>query len=486
MNRSTSNLIRKLYGPSLAGLAMIGIVSVMPAIGQSQGSGSQNAVSAEFPYQYFPENLPDASTAQLYPSTWTTYASNAGRNPAFQMPVNAPKKFQDGVEWSFAGAGALPLTGPPPAGNFKTAAYTVGMPVGVSVVKGIVYVGDDNGYTYAMNAETGKLIWAHYGWNMNMSNPLVVGESVFVSTGSAYFNYANTMKYLKGKRPTRGPGLNTIYALDRTTGKEIWAYHTPGEGMPTPLYKDGFVYEGTGDGHIYKLAADTGTLQWKADITSFDSMSSLVEGAGYIFAGATDPNYFYALDEKSGSIAWKMSIPGMVATGIGDCTPAYQSGIVVQEVTISSGDAAKPVANVLLGLDAKTGKIIWQKRFPNGPVPPAMKTATPVIVEGVVYEGSPVSGEYYALNLKDGTQLWSLHIGSQIRAGAAVQSGIAYLPYRAGDIAAIQIKDGKRVGVKHIGGAFGPSSPVIVGGTLYVSNVYGYVNAIPLKEIYMQ
>ena len=476
--------MQKAFRVSLAGLAFLGTVGLLPGVAQSQSTGAANAVAAEFPYQYFPEELPADSSAQLYPSKWTTYAANAGRNPAFAMPANAPKKFRDGFEWSFAGAGALPLTGPPPAGNFKTAAYTFGMPVGVSVVKGIVYVGDDNGYTYALNAETGKMIWAHYGWNMNMSNPLVVGNSVFVSTGSAYFNYANTMKYIKGKRPTRGPGLNTIYALDRTTGKELWAYHTPGEGMPTPLYKDGFVYEGTGDGNIYKLAADTGALVWKADITSFDSMSSLVEGSGHIFAGGTDPNFFYAVDENTGKIAWKMSIPDMVATGIGDCTPAYQAGIVVQEVTVSSGDASKPVANVLLALDADTGKIIWQKRFPDGPVPPAMKTATPVIVDGVVYEGSPVSGEYYALNLKDGTQLWNLHIGSQIRAGAAVQNGIAYLPYRAGDIAAIQIKDGKRVGVKHIGGAFGPSSPVIVGGTLYVSNVYGWVNAIPLTQIY--
>jgi outer membrane protein assembly factor BamB len=486
MSRCHFHLIRRLYRFSFVGLALSVIVALVPTISRSQTATSQSAVSLEFPYQYFPENLPSDSTAQLYPSIWTTYAANPGRNPAFDVPANAPKQFREGVEWSFAGAGALPLTEKAPAGNFKTVAYTVGMPVGVSVVKGIVYVGDDNGYTYAMNAETGKLIWAHYGWNMTMSNPLVVGESVFVSTGSAYFNYANTMKYLHGERPTRGPGLNTIYALDRTTGKEIWAYHTPGEGMPTPLYKDGFLYEGTGDGHIYKLAADTGALVWKADITSFDSMSSLVEGSGYIFAGGTDPNLFYALDEQTGKIAWKTSIPDMVATGIGDCTPAYQSGIVVQEVTISSGDSSKPVANILLALDGRTGKIVWQKRFSDGPVPPAMKTATPIIVEGVVYEGSPVSGEYYGITLKDGRELWKLHMGSQIRAGAAVQNGIAYLPYQAGDIAAIQIKDGKRVGVKHVGGAFGPSSPVIVGGTLYVSNVYGWVNAIPLTDIYRQ
>lgn len=484
MNCPQLNWMRRLYRPSSIGLAMIGMAALFPALSQTNLSATQNAVAAEFPYQYFPENLPDESTAQLYPTIWTSYAANPGRNPAFQMPANAPQKFQDGVEWSFAGAGALPLAGTPPAGNFKTAAYTVGMPVGVSVVKGIVYAGDDNGYTYAINAENGKMIWAHYGWNMTMSNPLVVGNSVFVSTGNAYFNYANTMKYLHGERPTRGPGLNTIYALDRKTGKEIWSYQTPGEGMPTPLYKDGFLYEGTGDGHIYKLAADTGTLVWKADIASFDSMSSIVEGEGYIFAGGTDPNFFYALDEQTGKIVWKMSIPNMVATGMGDCTPAYQAGTVVQEVTISSGDPSNPVANVLLAFDAKTGNILWQKRFPNGPVPPAMKTATPVIVDGVVYEGSPVAGEYYGIALKDGNEFWKLHLGSQVRAGAAIQNGTAYLPYRAGDIAAIQIKDGKRVGMIHIGGAFGPSSPVIVGGTLYVSNVYGWVNAIPLTNIY--
>jgi outer membrane protein assembly factor BamB len=387
------------------------------------------------------------------------------------------------VRWAFAGAGALPLDGPPLTGDFKTTAYTVGMPVGVSVVQGMVFVGDDNGYTYALNAATGKLVWAHYGWNMTMSNPLVSGDSVFVSTGSAYFNYANTMKYLQGERPTRGPGLNTIYALDRRTGKELWAFHPPGEAMPTALLDKGSLYAGTGDGHIYRLAADTGALVWKTDIVSFVSMSSLVMGDGRLFVGGTNPNFFYAIDAESGQVVWKATIPGLVATGMGDCTPAYADGIVVQEVSVKSDDRDHPVANVLLALDAKSGDILWQKRFPNGPVPPAMKTATAVIVDGVVYEGSPVSGDYYGIDLKTGRELWTLHLGSQIRAGAAVQDGIAYLPYRAGDIAAIRITDGTRLGVTHVGGAFGPSSPVIVGGTLYVSNIYGWVSAIPLGDI---
>lgn len=462
---------------------VLSVAPAIPAMAQPAPASTTDPVAQEFPGQYLPANLPSPEIARFYPQSWTTYAAAPGRNAVFDVAADAPAVLREGVHWAFAGAGAMPLDGPPLAGDFKTTAYTVGMPVGVSVVAGLLYVGDDNGYTYALNALTGKLVWAHYGWNMTMSNPLVSGDTVFVSTGSAYFNYANTMKYLHGERPTRGPGLNTIYALDRRTGKEIWAFHPPGEAMPTPLLDGGFLYAGTGDGHVYKLAADTGALKWKSDIVSFVSMSSLVKGDGYLFVGGTDPNFLYAIDEESGRVMWKATIPGLVATGIGDCTPAYADGTVVQEVTVESGDKQHPVANVLLALDARSGRILWQKRFPDGLVPPAMKTATPVIVDGVVYEGSPVSGDYYAIDLKTGHERWTLRLGSQIRAGAAILDGVAYLPYRAGDIAAIRIADGTRLAVTHVGGAFGPSSPVIVGGTLYVSNVYGWVIALPVSDL---
>jgi polyvinyl alcohol dehydrogenase (cytochrome) len=472
------------FGALFSALLALALGKVSLEISPAQAAeAASDPVAAEFPSQYFPENAPDPALGRFFPQEWTTYAANTGRNAVFSLPPGAPALLQRGVSWRFAGAGAIPLDGPPLAGDFKTTAYTIGMPVGVSVVDGMVYVGDDNGYTYALNALTGRLVWSHYGWNMTMSNPLVIGDAVVVSTGNAYFNYENTMVYLNHGRPVRGPGLNTIYALDRKTGREIWAYHTPGEAMPTAFYDKGRLFIGTGDGHVYALAADSGKLVWKTDIQSFVSMSSPVGSEGRIVVGGTDPNFLYALDEETGKIVWKISIPDLVATGMGDCTPAAADGVVVQEVTIRSGDPRAPVANVILGISAQSGQILWQKRLSNGPVPPAMKTATPVIEDGVVYEGSPVSGEFYALALKTGKELWHLALGSPIRAGAAIRDGVAYVPYRAGDIAAIRLKDGHLLHVTHIGGAFGPSSPVIVGGTLYVSNVYGWVFALPVAEL---
>ena len=67
---------------------------------------------------------------------------------------------------------------------------------------------------------------------------------------------------------------------------------------------------------------------------------------------------------------------------------------------IDSGDSANPVANVLLAFDGKSGNILWQHRMANEPVPPAMRTATPIIDGDVVYEGSPVSGNYHAFDMR--------------------------------------------------------------------------------------
>lgn len=209
---------------------------------------------------------------------------------------------------------------------------------------------------------------------------------------------------------------------------------------------------------------------------------SPVVAGEYVYFGGTNPSYFYALDKQTGKIVWKYTLPKLVATGMGDCTPAYSDGIVVQEATVETGDNQAPVANVVLAMDAKTGKVVWKRRLENGPTPPAMKTATPMIADGKVFEGSPVSGRYYCFDLRTGKELWNVPLGAQIRAGEAVVNGIAYVSYKAGDIAAIRVADEKLVGTRHFGGAF-PSSPVVVGGTLYVSNVYGWVLAAPLSEL---
>ena len=124
--------------------------------------------------------------------------------------------------------------------------------------------------------------------------------------------------------------------------------------------------------------------------------------------------------------------------------PAYTSGIVVQRQR--SRRNHQTYGNVVVAFEAKTGYILWQKRMANGPVPPAMKTATAMINGDVVCEGA-LDSKLPRLQSQDGSRVVDAH--------------------HSGDIATIRTSDGKIIGKKHIGGSlgsFGPSSPVMVGG----------------------
>jgi hypothetical protein len=107
-------------------LSVLGSAAICPALSQSSPPTALDPVSAEFPNQYFPENAPPSDIASLYPQIWPTYALNPGRNAVFAVSNNVPQQLRDGVHWAFAGAGALPLDGPPLV-DMKTTAYTVGM-----------------------------------------------------------------------------------------------------------------------------------------------------------------------------------------------------------------------------------------------------------------------------------------------------------------------------------------------------------------------
>ncbi len=138
----TTKKVMKVWQALCAALfpvAAIGFLFLQGAACSTQSAAQTEAdpVAQEFSSQNFPENLPDPGVTPYFPSEWKTYGSAAGRNAVFAVPNSAPESLQRGVTWAFAGAGAIPLKGPPLDGDFKTTAYTIGMPVGVSVAQGI-------------------------------------------------------------------------------------------------------------------------------------------------------------------------------------------------------------------------------------------------------------------------------------------------------------------------------------------------------------
>lgn len=435
--------------------------------------------------------------AANYAQSWPVYAGSPEHNAAFDLPAGAPANLDKGVRWSFAEDGALPLDGPPKDVNVlrdrgapvKTTQF-LGNSVGVTVYRGTVYVESDLGHLYALDAVTGKALWTATADNALMGNPVIADGVVLVGSGDTGFSFEQVMAYAQKKPVVRGLGFSAIYGFDAASGKQLWRFATLGEAMPSLACLDHVCFEGTGDGNIYALEAKTGKLIWKTEVGGFASMSSANVFGGLVYIGFTNPNYIYALDAASGKVVWKQTVDRIANTGMGDNSPAVDTakGIVIQNSVVDGDPKTRTMDSAVVAMEAKTGTILWETKLGRGPAPPAYKAGVSMVHGGVVYIGSPNTSHFFALDEATGKILWSMAIPEAGPAGAGRGSaaffhGTVWLA--AGpNLFAIDPKDGKVLGTHKPGGRFGIVNPVIVGGTLYADNSWGWVQAVPLDDVY--
>ncbi len=465
-------------------------------------SNTETPVEKGGPYDrvFYPENLPTAADAEHFPRQWEFLGANPQHNAAFELSASAPSWLTQGVEWNFAEARAWPLQykdsydsdvyGARRGPSTQTQFY--GNAVGVSVVDGIVYAESDDQFAYAVNARTGKLIWrtSPVG-NTLMGTPVVAEGKVFLSAGNVGFNFSNVSAFAKTKTAARGEGIsfNGIYAVNARTGELLWHYGTQGEAMPTPAYAAGKIFFVTGDGYALALEASSGKLLWKTELKGMANMSSPAVVDGKLYVAMSSPGSVFCLDAASGKKVWQGKIQGAEDTGIGDVSPAVSDNIVVMDaVADAKQENGKSTMDTrIVAYAADSGKILWQANMGRGPKPPAFKGGVPMIHAGVVYVGSPVNNVLQAYDLKTGQLKWTWKVPHAGAAGSARGAPTYYrdtLYVSTGEyVYALHPQDGKLLYEHHIGGRFGIVNPVIVGGTMYLSNSWDWLHAIPLKRI---
>ncbi len=437
-----------------------------------------------------------AAPASAFPASWPMYGSSGTHNAAFGAPASAVG-LNKGYSWNFAELSALPLSGPARDQSVLGArrapvktTQSLGNAVGVSVVGGVVYSESDMGRLYAINAATGKQIWKARGNNAFMGNPLVEHGIVVAGTGDTGFSFNQLLNFKKGAPIVRGLGWSSIYAFDAKSGKKLWEVSTRGEDMASLAYSHGLVYEATGGGRVLALSLRTGKVAWAKRVGGFDSMSSVAIAKGVVLAGFSNPNYVYALDASTGRVLWRQSVASIANTGMGDNSPAVDAskGIVIQNSVVDANAAAKTMNSKVFAMSLATGKLLWQTKLGVGSPPPAYKAGVATIANGVVYVGSPSLSTMFALSETTGKILWRFHItgagpAGAGRGGATYYHGVLWLaagPY----IYAVNPKTGTLLGKKLGGGRYGLVNPVIVGGTMYLGNSWGWTQAVPLSSVY--
>jgi len=247
---------------------------------------------------------------------------------------------------------------------------TVGSP---AVAYGLVFIGSEDGWLYALNACAGALTWKR---QIGSS----IGDAISAPAAEKGIIYVGVGKY---------DGA-TIYALHAQTGRKVWTYE--GGWINTEgAIANGIVYFGELGGRFYALNANTGAQMWDVYL---DASPAVTDGVVYV-GGA-------ALDARTGALLWNSGVRAFVA-------PAVANGVVYF------------AADSLYALDAKTGAKLWRR-----PLSFQYSESSPAVAGGVVYVGSD-DHSLDAFNAKSGNMLWSYRTGDVVISSPVVVNGMVYV-----------------------------------------------------------
>lgn len=350
---------------------------------------------------------------------------------------------------------------------FETANEVRSTPV---VVDNNLYIGNhDTGELFAFDIHSGEKLWENQAPNWIHSEMIYHDEKVYVGIGNRFFQ----------DNGIRGTGENGVLALDAETGEIVWEFETEGEVMPTPAYYDDALYITTGDRHIYKLDPDSGELLHKAEIGSVVSMSApnITDETLYVGGSGPLPYDFSAYNLTEDEFVWQKEFPDVVA-GLDDVPPAVADNIVVTTAVEGSYDDPE---HFMYAMDTATGEMLWKESFGIGDMVKNNKSGAPIIYEGNIYVGSPITKTFYAYDLETGEKLWEFE-NEVMKAPPVAQDGIVYFGNTKGFLYALDAETGELLDEMEVGGSLAPAGPIIMNDTIFVGSHDSNVYAIPLSD----
>jgi outer membrane protein assembly factor BamB len=221
----------------------------------------------------------------------------------------------------------------------------------------------------------------------------------------------------------------TVHAIDAATGKTVWATQLAGKpgpavkrggvkglvlGKSRKSFKNslfgggvsldgGKLYASNGLGDVAEIDAATGKIGWRV------TPGGPLRGAPVIANGAvyvmTQDNQLIALNQPDGATLWTASGPLQTAGVFGAGAPAVARGTVI--AGFSSGD--------LNAYRYENGRLVWQDALTRTSVSTTVGDvsdvdASPVVDDTRVYAVG-AGGRTIALDLLTGQRLWEINVG---------------------------------------------------------------------------
>jgi len=249
---------------------------------------------------------------------------------------------------------------------------------GLAVNEGSLYIGSIGGVIYALEAETGDLIWQLETGGQIWATPTIDGDTLFIGTFD-----------------------KKLYAIDINSGSEKWQqpFETQGPIISTPVVNNGIVYISSFDRHIYALNATSGELIWKfTDIEGNGEntpqkwfWASPVLYANVIYVANMDSRV-YVIDVEDGSLITLVELGSPVSS-----TPVATSDKVFVATEDGNIFYINTENNLAMELPILSGKV----------------TASLSVVEAAVYVHTIEDEMVYKLDAETGVTLLEVPISDE-------------------------------------------------------------------------
>lgn len=229
------------------------------------------------------------------------------------------------------------------------------------IYKGNVYVAsvDENlqgeGAIFALNGQTGDILWRYPVRNSIKNTIAIDGGLVFAQDAQGY-----------------------LYAVDASTGKLVWEKQLNVNGLPALIEglvaDNGIIYAGTGKGLCASDGATGETLWTNTGWGQGEGTTSTNSLNRNILVSGVQWSALYANDATTGKLLWKATKDGLRNRG---ASPAFHGGLLY---LISD-------ASVFI-LDAADGRIVVRKPLPFS----VDVTSTPLLTGKEIVFGSAKDG----------------------------------------------------------------------------------------------
>jgi outer membrane protein assembly factor BamB len=353
-----------------------------------------------------------------------------------------------------------------------------------TLIDGVLYIGNNGGSLYAIDATSGRIRWTFHTRNPIMSAPIAFGNSVIVGVGNE-----NSPMGSSPSHPIHvGSGEGALVAIDRQTGRARWRISLDGSGMPTPAVINGIIVHHDGAGTVMGIDGNTGKTLYRRNLQSIASMvSALPIGTDRFVTAGVQTNTVWQLRARDGSLVWKTDFPAE-ASGVGDC-PAATDGrqiycdYIMPPSTKTPVTTGTPAVQHVFALDATTGKKMWDYPMETGILPNRNEAAIPLAIDDTLYVGSSLAPWMHAYDVKTGALKWRSQVHGPVKGGIVYVDGTIYFGDLNGYLWALDAHTGNVVGTKNMRSAFNVGSPIVVGKTLFIGTLGGAVLAVPLNDI---